>query len=147
MCFAESFYLKEKETTMNKKQVALTIGLAVFSSFIGGVLSSQLLLAQPALAAAREFTPRVIVGREFRLLDQRHRTRALLQLDKEDSEVGFTLFAQDGRPRIKLLVDREGNPSAHFWDKQARGRTNPINRPSVVFYDGKNNIYERVPSR
>ncbi|MHC4110317.1 MAG: hypothetical protein ACYSUY_04530 [Planctomycetota bacterium] len=125
---------------MSRKQVALTVVLAMTSAFVGGSLSSHFFLIQPASAEAPP--QRRIVAREFRLVDYEGRTRALLQLEGKDAETTLTLFAQDRRPRIKFIVDGEGNASAHFWHGEAKGILGPNLRidPSINFWDRNNEL-------
>jgi hypothetical protein len=182
---------------MNRKQIALIVVLAMTSAFIGGSLSSHLCITRPALAARSD---RFMVAQGFRLIDYEGITRALLQLETRDLETSLTLFdrdekpkikflvdmegnasahfwqrdeyesktsklgiqpciqleakdlepsltlfARDGSPKIKLLVDREGNPSAHFWDKRASDSFKRLEEPSVIFWDSWNNIRSILP--
>lgn len=123
---------------MNRKQIALTVVLAMTSAFIGGSLSSHFFLTRPAFAGAPP--QRMIVAQEFRLIDYEGKTRALLQLETKDLETSLTLFARDGRPKIKLLVDREGNASANFWERDAYGSETPRPEiyPSINFWNRDN---------
>jgi hypothetical protein len=126
---------------MSRKQVALTVVLAMTSAFLGGSLSSHFFLIQPASAEAPP--QRRIVAREFQLVDYKGNTRALLQHEDKDAETTLTLFAMGERPKIKFIVDGNGNPTVHFWDKEAYGKLNPDSRlytriPSINFWDGNN---------
>lgn len=137
----------EVSSRLGKKQVALTLVVAMISSFVGGALSSQLFLAQPVLAAASS-SPRVqrtVIAQEFRLVDSSGGRGASLQVENNGLITTFTLFGRNGRQKIKFVVDGYGNPSAHFWDKQARGNYIPTSVPSISFWDSKNQKRATLP--
>lgn len=129
---------------MNRRRVTLTVVLVVASAFLGGSLSSLFIVTSPALAADRS-VPRIITAREFRLEDYQGRTRALLRLERED-EATLTLFTREEKPKIKFIVDSQGNASGHFWHRNAE--INPYPRseryPSINFWYEKN-ICRTVP--
>jgi hypothetical protein len=90
---------------MNRKQYSLLLVLALVAGLASGVASSWFFSNQPVFAKeatkrAEEIFPelRVIMAKEIMLLDL-HR-----------------------KPRIRLMVDQNGEPGLHFYDEGGRYR-------------------------
>ena len=90
---------------MNRKQYSLLLVLALVAGLVGGVVSSRLFTNQPVFAKevtskSKEIFPelRVIMAKEIMLL------------------------GLDRKPRIRLMVDQNGEPGLHFYDEQGTYR-------------------------
>ena len=90
---------------MNRKQYSLLLVLALVAGLVGGVVSSWFLTTQPIFAKevtskSKEIFPelQVIMAKEIMLLDL------------------------DRKPRIRLMVDQNGEPGLHFYDEEGTYR-------------------------
>jgi hypothetical protein len=90
---------------MSKKQYGLIVVLALVGGLVGGMVSSRLFANQPVFAKevtskSKEISPehRVIMAKEIMLL------------------------GLDRKPRIRLMVDKNGEPGLHFYDEEGRYR-------------------------
>ena len=90
---------------MNRKQYSLLLVLALVAGLASGVASSWLFSNQPAFAKevisnSKEILPelRVIMAKEIMLL------------------------GLDRKPRIRLMVDPNGEPGLHFYDEEGKYR-------------------------
>ncbi len=90
---------------MNRKQYSLLLVLALVAGLASGVASSWFFSNQPVFAKeatkrAEEISPelRVIMAKEIMLL------------------------GLDRKPRIRLMVDKNGEPGLHFYDEEGRYR-------------------------
>ncbi len=90
---------------MNRKQYSLLLVLALVAGLASGVASSWFFSNQPVFAKeatkrAEEISPelRVIMAKEIMLL------------------------GLDRKPRIRLMVDNNGEPGLHFYDEEGRYR-------------------------
>jgi len=88
---------------MNKKEYSLMLVLALVAGLVGGVVSSQFFVGQPAFAEKDAKTEKVIEAEEFRLVDKDGRTRAFLGFGHSP--------INRGQPRLELH-GKEGFPLA-----------------------------------
>jgi hypothetical protein len=86
---------------MTRKQYSLLVVLALMAGLVGGVVASRLFTNQPVFAKdvtskSTEIPPehQVIIAREIMLLDLNR------------------------KPRIRLMVDQNGEPGLHFYDEE-----------------------------
>jgi len=119
----------------------LFIILSLVSGLAGGICSTLLfvggaVIAQPTPAEA----PRVISAQEFRLVDSEGHTRAVLDLSDDglpyfqlkdefntdrvwigiSSETGLAVSDVDGKTRLVLSVDEQGEPTLVVRDRTGR---------------------------
>ncbi len=90
---------------MSRKQHISLVVLALVAGLVGGVVSSWFFTNQPVFAKevtskSKEIFPerRVIMAKEIMLL------------------------GLDRKPRIRLMVDKNGEPGLHFYDEEGRYR-------------------------
>ena len=85
---------------MNKKQYSLMLVLALVAGLVGGVVSSQFLMGQPAFAEKKAKPQKAIEAEEFRLVDKNGKTRAFLGINK--GQPRFELHGKRGFPLAVL---------------------------------------------
>jgi hypothetical protein len=137
---------------MFEKHPRLVIMLSLLSGLVGGVLATFFLVgssvvAQPAPADTSKTVnadiPKAISAQEFRLVDTHGRVRALLaftddgqpffQLRDEfdtyrvwmgiSTDTGVALRDVDGKTRLVLSLDEQGEPSLVVRDRQHRTKS------------------------
>lgn len=90
---------------MNRKQYSLLLVLALVAGLASGVVSSWFFSNQPVFA--KEVTSKSTeVFPELRVI-----------MAKE-----IMLLGLDRKPRIRLMVDQNGEPGLHFYDEEGRYR-------------------------
>lgn len=132
---------RKRGITMSKKQFSFVLVAVVIFAFLGGLLSGRIFSGQTVFAQE----PHSITAREFRLIDSRGTTRGVLGVTSNDSMATFELNDRMGTRRIFFIVDGNGNPSAHFWDRQADGGYKPANTPSINFWNRDNGLRSKLP--
>jgi hypothetical protein len=90
---------------MSRVQFAVVVGVALVGSLLGGMLSPWC-HGRPAVAA--EDIPKVIVAREFRLVDEQGRPRGWFAINSLGAS-RVALSGDDGEPRAVLGVMRDGS--------------------------------------
>jgi hypothetical protein len=125
----------------------LLIVLNLFSGLIGGVLATFLIrstsvVAQPTQSEIPE-TFKTVIAQEFRLIDSQGKVRALmsfseagqpfLQMRGENeayrvwigisSDTGIAVRDVNGRTRLVLSVDEQGEPGLVVRDRQHRTKS------------------------
>ena len=85
---------RRESEVMSKKQYSLIVVLAFVGGLVGGVVSSQLLLGQPALAESG-IHPGNVRGSSFTMVDDNGKTRAKLQM--QPGGPSLTLFNEKGK--------------------------------------------------
>jgi hypothetical protein len=119
----------------------VVIVLSLISGLVGGMFSTFLLMDSPVVAQPTSAeTTQIISAQEFRLVDTKGHTRAILDLsdqgepyfqlkDKSDtdrvwigisSESGLAVQDVDGKTRLVLSVDEGGKPSLVMRDREHR---------------------------
>jgi|GEM_PF-1268952 len=107
---------------VKKKQCSLMVVLALLAGLVGGMVSSQLFMGQLVFAETAQQNEQVVVAREFRLVDKRGKTRAVLRfspiggarlamLDASAKVRAAFGLVKDGTPFLGML-DKNGQP---FW--------------------------------
>jgi len=106
---------------MNRKQYSLLVVLALVAGLVGGIVASRLFTNQPVFAKevtskSTEISPelRVIMAKEIMLL------------------------GLDRKPRIRLMVDQNGEPGLHFYDEKGiyrAGFSVGAGTPALTMYD------------
>lgn len=89
---------------MNKKQYSLMLVLALVAGLVGGVVSSQFLMGQPAFAEKKSNPLKVVESEEFRLVDKDGKTRAFLGFDHSPINRGQPRFVLHGKTGFPLAV-------------------------------------------
>lgn len=128
---------------MNKRQFILTLIFTIIFAFIGGALSTQLFLGYSVFAQGEE---KIIIAEEFRLVDRERITRAVLKtFNNPQEKTIFEMLDREGKRRILFVIEGDGNPSLHFWDKNADEKYKPVNHPSVSFWEDSAKLRARIP--
>jgi len=89
---------------MNKKQYSLMLVLALVAGLVGGVVSSQFLMGQPAFAEKKSNPLKVVESEEFRLVDKDGKTRAFLGFGHSPINRGQPRFELHGKAGFPLAV-------------------------------------------
>jgi hypothetical protein len=106
---------------MTKKQYSLMLVLALVAGLVGGVVSSQFLLGQPALAEKRAESKRIIEAEEFRLIDREGKHRITLKMEGlRETIPKLKFFDSDGKKTISLSGGSW--PSMALWDESGSPR-------------------------
>ena len=129
---------------MNRKQFILTIAFTIIFALLGGALSAQLFLGNSVFAQARQEYP-AYTAKEFRLVDRKGVTRALLNTANNDLVTSLELMDRSGKRRMMIMIDDNGNPSAHFWDRNAQQSFNTVGAPFIFFWEGNARLRARLP--
>ena len=90
-----------------------TVGWLALSAFLGGALSSLLLIGLPALAQKASPPPspqNVLVAEEFRLVDAQGRTRAKIT-PLSDEGLTLALYHRDGKHMTLYRLTPTGLPT------------------------------------
>lgn len=124
----------------------------LFSGCIGGALGAIFLASNPVVAlsgqtdvqnAMQEEIPKTIIAQEFRLIDAKGQVRALLSFSENDqpflhlidefehdrvwigisNDTGVAVRDRDGKTRLLLSVDEQGEPSLVVRDRQHRTKS------------------------
>ena len=103
---------------MSKKQYSLIVVLAFLGGLVGGVVSSQLLLGQPAHAEKKVKLPQAIEAEEFRVVDKDGRKRAQLMLTDLGSPA---LILRDENELIRLQMQLVPRGFPVLWFRDANG--------------------------
>jgi hypothetical protein len=103
---------------MGKKQYSLIVVLAFLGGLVGGVVSSQLLLGQPAHAEKKVKSPQAIEAEEFRVVDKDGRKRAQLMLTDLGSPA---LILRDENELIRLQMQLVPKGFPVLWFRDANG--------------------------
>jgi hypothetical protein len=103
---------------MGKKQYSFIVVLAFVGGLVGGVVSNQLLLNQPAHAEKKAQPSKVIEAQEFRVVDQDGRKRAQLMLTEVDSPA---LILSDENELIRLQMQLVPKGFPVLWFRDANG--------------------------
>jgi hypothetical protein len=118
--------------------------ISLLAGFAGGLLAVWLVLGDPVVAEETVGqSPAVISAQEFRLVDQRGKSRAILGFSAEEEpylallhrsgtriiwlglseESGLAIHDVDGKTRLVVSLDTAGEPSLILRDRQHRTRT------------------------
>ena len=103
---------------MSKRQYSLIVVLALFGGLVGGVVSSQLLLGQPAHAEKKAKPLKVIEAEEFRVVDKDGRKRAQLRVTDLGSPA---LILRDENELIRLQMQLVPKGLPVLWFRDANG--------------------------
>lgn len=104
---------------MKKKQCSLMVVLALLAGLVGGMVSSQLFMGQLVFAETAQQNEQVVVAREFRLVDKRGKTRAVLRF----SPIGGASLAMldaSGKVRAAFGLVKDGTPFLGMLDKNGQ---------------------------
>ena len=107
---------RKRGEVMSKKHYSLTVVLAFVGGLVGGLVSNQLLLGQPAHAERKATSLKVVEAEEFRVVDKDGRKRAQLMLT-DFSSPALTLRDKNELIRIHLQLVPEGFPVLWFRDE------------------------------
>ncbi|MDE3041315.1 MAG: hypothetical protein KGJ82_12195 [Nitrospirota bacterium] len=118
--------------------------ISLVAGFAGGLLAAWLVLGDPVVAEETGGQiPAVVSAKEFRLVDQRGKSRAIIGFSAEEEpylamlhrsearviwlglseESGLSIHDVDGKTRLVLSLDTAGEPSLILRDRQHRTRT------------------------
>ena len=99
---------------MNKKQYSMMLVLALIAGLMGGVVSSWFLVGKSAFAEKKAEPQKVIEAREFRLVDENRKIRAIL--GPTATGVSFVFMDEFGNfrsgitPSGMMVLDEKGKP-------------------------------------
>lgn len=133
---------------MMRRDTRVILGLGLAAGLVGGALFTALLAGGPVVAQESSVppsgpAPKVLSAEEFRLVDRHGQTRALLAFseggqpylqfrDEFDvyrvwvgisDETGLAVRDVDGKTRIVLSVEPDGDPSLVLRDRQQKTRS------------------------
>ena len=132
---------------MNKKQYSLMLVLALVAGLVGGVVSSQFLMGQPAFAEKKSNPVKVVESEEFRLVDKDGRTRAFLGFGHSPTNRGqprFELHGKEGFPLAVLGVSSLMTEQERMeGERSLRHPRRPI--VSLVLLNEKGKVIWRAP--
>ncbi len=100
--------LESQNRRLRRTVVALGAGVAVLVA-----------LGTTRTAIAKD--PKIIDCQKVRLMDAKDNCRGVFGLSNDESPV-FALLSTDGKARVVLTLDAEGNPSFGFTDKKEKAR-------------------------
>lgn len=103
---------------MNKRQYSLLLMLALGAGLVGGMVSSQFLMRQPVFAEEKTEPMKVIEAQEFRLVDEKGKSRARLGFMPQTKQPGLWLQDEQGKDRISLGLSPE--PGLYLADSFGR---------------------------
>jgi hypothetical protein len=133
-----------KGENMNKRQFILMLALALIGGLIGGTLSAKIFIDEQAFAQKAPLHQQIIVAKEFRLVDEQEKTRAILGLTSQVGQPGLWLRDKNGRVRVSLILDPKQQPALFLADSEERVRTelrvekglvSDDQYPSLIFRD------------
>ena len=132
---------------MNKKQYSLMLVLALVAGLVGGVVSSQFFMGQPAFAEKKSNPMKVVESEEFRLVDKDGKTRAFLGFGHSPINRGqprFELHGKEGFPLAVLGVSSLMTEQERMeGERSLRHPRRPI--VSLVLLNEKGKVIWRVP--
>ena len=132
---------------MNKKQYSLMLVLALVDGLVGGVVSSQFFMGQPAFAEKKSNPMKVVESEEFRLVDKDGKTRAFLGFGHSPINRGqprFELHGKEGFPLAVLGVSSLMTEQERMeGERSQRHPRRPIF--SLVLFNEKGKVIWRVP--
>ena len=129
---------------MRKNGPGRFVALGLGSGLIGGVLIALTYVGGPATAQeSKNLDQQVVSGKEFRLVDEQGKARAILALSAEgepsmtmvdrngiaivslgiSDDSGLAIRDVDGKTRLVLSLSSAGQPSLVFRDRQHRTRS------------------------
>ena len=108
---------------MNRIQCTLVLTLALVGGLIGGALSTKVFIGKQAYAQESPQHQKIIVAKQFRLVDDQEKTRAILGLTSRVGQPGLWLIDNNGRVRVSLILDRKQQPALFLADSAERVRT------------------------
>lgn len=129
---------------MNKSGPGRFVTISLGVGLIGGVLISLAYVGSPATAQeSKNLDPQVVSGKEFRLVDEQGKARAILALSAEgepsltmvdrngiavvwlgiSDDSGLAIRDVDGKTRLVLSLSSAGQPALMVRDRQQRTRS------------------------
>jgi hypothetical protein len=127
---------------MSKKQYSLMIVLALVAGLVGGVVSSQFLMGQPAFAEKKAKPQKVIEAQEFRLVDKDGKTRAFLGINR--GQPRFELHGKRGFPLAVLGLSSSMTEQERMeGERSLRHPRRPI--VSLVLRNERGKVIWRAP--
>jgi hypothetical protein len=103
---------------MKKKHMAVLVLAALMAGLAGGMISSQILNVQPALAETNPRISKIVAAKAFQLMDEDGNVRALLGL--RSMGVGIWLYDKSGKALAALEVVEGGTGSVTIGDKEGK---------------------------
>ncbi len=107
---------------MGRKQCTLLVILALISGLIGGALSSKIFSMSQVFAEKLAQHQKVFVAEEFRLVDEKGRTRAILGFTPEIGQPALWLKDTNGKIRAALRLGPKEEPALALGDSAERVR-------------------------
>ena len=104
---------------MKKKHTAVLVLVALMAGLTGGIVSSQLLNVQPAVAETSPSIAKIVAAKAFQLVDDDGNVRALLGLRSMEG-VGLWLYDKEGKALAALEVLSGGTGSVTIGDKEGK---------------------------
>ena len=104
---------------MNRKQYSLMLVLALAAGLVGGVVSSQFLMSQPALAEKRAESKRIIEAEGMVIRDSNGIVRLELGVFKGLGEAGLRIYFENGKSKAITLDSFGEMGRLTFWDKDS----------------------------
>ncbi len=129
---------------MGKVSDRVMLGVSMAAGAVGGAVVSFLLTGTPVVAQeSSKAGAKVVTAEEFRLVDVKGRTRALLSFSEDgepffhlrdendfprvwlgvSTETGMAVRDVDGTTRIVLSVEPDGDPSLVLRDRQHKTKS------------------------
>ena len=132
---------------MNKKQYSLMLVLALVAGLVGGVVSSQFLMGQPAFAEKKSKPLKVVESEEFRLVDKDGKTRAFLGFGHSPINRGQPRFELHGKAGFPLAVLGVSSLMTEQERMEGERSLRHPRRPifSLVLFNEKGKVIWRAP--
>lgn len=150
---------------MTKKQYTLFLLLPLLAGVVGGTLTSQFLIGQPAFADKMAESKKMVVAEEFRLVNKKGEVlstwgmyaggpgivlfskggeyRAVFSLTSPEEGPILTLADKEGHYRTIMGLGAERQPYIALRDEEGRERLaltlNNEGEPALLFYDKDKN--------
>jgi hypothetical protein len=104
---------------VKRKQCSLMIVLTLLAGLVGGMVSSQLFMGQVVFAETAQQNEQVVVAREFRLVDKRGKTRAVLRFSPGGGP-SLAMIDENGKVRAAFGLVKDGTPFLGMLDKNGQ---------------------------
>jgi hypothetical protein len=104
---------------MKKQHMVMLVLAALLAGLGGGIVSSQFLNVQPALAETSPRISAIVTAKAFQLVDDNGNVRALLGLRSMEG-AGLWLYDTDGKALAALEVVEDGSGSVTLGNKEGK---------------------------
>lgn len=100
---------------MNRKEFALVLATVALFSFLGGIIGGRVWTGEAAYAQKKPRVQDAVASKQYLLMDAEGRTR--MEMSAPFGEPALFMYDKDGKPRAWIRLNREGEASIMFVDK------------------------------